>query len=161
MNFKKFLTKLKKQKVKTSIAVLFTDGEKFLVVHPTGFPGNIWELPKGLSDPNESPVETAVREFQEECGLKLNPSNLKYTITFQLHMFKNIKLYLYRVKELPPTNQMHCMSTFKPDKLDQVTKTLPEVNGWQYITVNQLSKYVRQGMQLPIKTIMRTMEKSL
>ena len=31
----------------------------------------VWSIPKGEFEPNETPFETAVREFQEETGLKV------------------------------------------------------------------------------------------
>lgn len=41
----------------------------FLVVNPTYKPG--WDLPGGMSEANEPPHVTAVRELKEELGLKV------------------------------------------------------------------------------------------
>jgi len=37
--------------------------------------GSIWELPAGLIDEGETPVEAAAREFKEEVGFDLDPSD--------------------------------------------------------------------------------------
>lgn len=36
----------------------------------------VWELPRGFGEPQESPEETAARELEEEVGLALSPDNL-------------------------------------------------------------------------------------
>ena len=43
------------------------------VIRPQGRPEGHWALPKGQIDPGESAVETAVREVQEETGLRVEP----------------------------------------------------------------------------------------
>ena len=47
------------------------------------FPTNSWnwELPGGLVDPGENPLETAIREVEEEIGLRV--SDLRHLVTFQ------------------------------------------------------------------------------
>jgi bis(5'-nucleosidyl)-tetraphosphatase len=49
-----------------------------------------WDLPKGHAEPGESPVQTAVRETEEETGitadqLRLDPS-FEFSITYPVHL---------------------------------------------------------------------------
>lgn len=49
---------------------------EFLLAHPGGpfwrkRDAGVWSVPKGLLEPGESPLETALREFGEETGLSL------------------------------------------------------------------------------------------
>ena len=49
------------------------DGLQVLIVHPGGpfwtrRDAGAWSVPKGLVEPGEAPVETALREFVEETG---------------------------------------------------------------------------------------------
>jgi predicted NUDIX family NTP pyrophosphohydrolase len=48
-------------------------GVEFLLVHPKGasFRKRLFGIPKGLLEEGESPQETALRETQEETGLKV------------------------------------------------------------------------------------------
>jgi 8-oxo-dGTP pyrophosphatase MutT (NUDIX family) len=42
----------------------------FAAIRPQGKPEGVWALPKGLIDPGESGVETALREIEEETGAR-------------------------------------------------------------------------------------------
>jgi ADP-ribose pyrophosphatase len=39
--------------------------------------GSLWELPAGLIEPGEDPVETAAREIEEELGFRVAPSAIR------------------------------------------------------------------------------------
>jgi ADP-ribose pyrophosphatase len=39
--------------------------------------GSLWELPAGLIEPGEDPVETAARELEEELGFRVAPSAMR------------------------------------------------------------------------------------
>ena len=49
------------------------DGRVLLALHSTG---NVWAAPGGAIDPDESPVDAAVREVWEETGLVVEPVGL-------------------------------------------------------------------------------------
>ena len=81
-------------------------------IRPNGKPEGIWALPKGLIDPGESGVETAVREVAEETGLtgrlegKLGDVRYVYTRRDE-RVFKVVSFFLLRytrgrIGELPP-----------------------------------------------------------
>jgi len=150
MKLKKYLSK---DKV-ISAAILMTDGEKFLIIRPTGW--KKWEIPKGEMDKGESEKQTAVREFYEETGQKINISGLQKVGKFPLHPNKDVVLFTYSTDKLPPISSMKCLSVFYPNisKGDNQT-TLPEVNGWKYITFDEIGKYVRPDMQTLIKKVIK------
>jgi 8-oxo-dGTP pyrophosphatase MutT (NUDIX family) len=42
----------------------------FAAIRPRGEPAGLWALPKGLIDPGETGIETALREIEEETGVR-------------------------------------------------------------------------------------------
>lgn len=70
----------------------------WLVCRHSGY--HKWVLPKGLIDPGESAEETAVREVEEECGVKTKiiakiPEPEKYVYTMNgVKIFKLVQYFL-------------------------------------------------------------------
>ncbi len=53
----------------------------------------VWDLPKGKVEKNESLEATALREVEEECGLKGSLKIFqKITVTFHTYQFQEIKI---------------------------------------------------------------------
>jgi len=135
MRLKWYITEAKK---KVSAAVLMTDGEKFLAIHPTGWKASRWEIPKGNIDDGETEKQAAVREFYEETGQKINISDLKRVGKFSLHSAKDVILFTYGTDNLPPIGSMKNLTSFGE-------KNLPEINSWKYIPFNNM-KLLRPEM---------------
>lgn len=54
---------------------------RVLLVHPGGpffkrRDAGVWSIPKGMNEPGEAPLETALREFREELGFDPQPREL-------------------------------------------------------------------------------------
>ncbi|MCB9139596.1 MAG: NUDIX hydrolase [Caldilineaceae bacterium] len=70
--------------------------------------GTRWQLPKGSCEPGETLVETAVREVEEETGLRTEPVIFLKTVTFwywdtyrkdpPVRVRKMVDFYLLRVE---------------------------------------------------------------
>lgn len=66
---------------------------KILLVHPTGGPDyESWSIPKGHQDRREPTVRAALREVQEEVGLRISPELLQGT---PKRLWKNKKKVLF------------------------------------------------------------------
>jgi 8-oxo-dGTP pyrophosphatase MutT (NUDIX family) len=107
-----------------------------IATHPTGSRFFKWkynqktsrkgslDIPKGMVDENEPPIEAAVRELFEETGLAIDPIELRdlgqqeYTKTKDLHLF-------YVEKEFN-VEELKCESYFENSE----GVMLPEVNGY-------------------------------
>ena len=77
----------------------------FAAIRPRGR-GEVWALPKGLVDPDESPAETALREAAEETGLTARLDHklgdVKYVYTRRgsgERVFKVVSFYLLRYRK--------------------------------------------------------------
>ncbi len=100
---------------------------------------NKWDLPKGKIDPGEKAKETAVREIEEECGVRISRLNDKLLHTY--HMYEQREEVIlkrtdwYRmtvdgVPELTPQAEEDITEArwFGRDGLDKVkTNTYPAI----------------------------------
>jgi 8-oxo-dGTP pyrophosphatase MutT (NUDIX family) len=72
-------------------------------IRPGGKPAGVWALPKGLVTPGEPPAETALREVEEETGVrgelveKLGDVRYIYTRAGE-RVFKIVSFYLVRYR---------------------------------------------------------------
>ncbi len=85
----------------------------FAAIRPRGKPAGVWALPKGIVDRGEAPDSTAVREVEEETGVraelveKLGDVRYVYTRRNGVRVFKVVSFYLLRYRSgrigaLPP-----------------------------------------------------------
>lgn len=141
MNIKNFLYE---QNKKVSAGLILTDGN-YILGCKVGY-GNRFDIPKGIIDENETPIQACVREVKEETGLDINTNDLKNHGKFDYLKGKFAKdLYLFEldVDELPNIDKMRCDS-FYTDK--RTGKRLPEVVGYRYILIDEISKYFTKSM---------------
>jgi 8-oxo-dGTP pyrophosphatase MutT (NUDIX family) len=111
------------RRLSCGVVVLNPDRE-LLLCHVTG--QNHWDLPKGGIDTGETPMQAALRETREECGLRLAPDELldlgrlRYTNKKDLHLFATC---MARVE----LRTLRCESHY----LDRHTgRRLPEMDGF-------------------------------
>ena len=81
-------------------------------IRPQGKPEGVWALPKGLIDAGEKGAETAIREVEEETGLRVSLEgklgDVRYVYTRRgVRVFKVVSFFLLRwrggrIGELPP-----------------------------------------------------------
>lgn len=69
---------------------------------------NCWVIPKGHLEPNETFIETTIREIKEETNIDINSHNFidkvgeyKYYSDIEKNI-KLIKIYLFKIDELQP-----------------------------------------------------------
>ena len=80
---------------KISCGIIFIDTEKeeMLMVHPTN-QKNYWDFPKGGMEIGESPLETAIREVEEESGIIINETDNVHDLgKFSYNSKKDINLF--------------------------------------------------------------------
>ncbi|UGS24763.1 NUDIX hydrolase [Flavobacterium channae] len=78
--------------IAAAVAIVFTfeDSVLFTVRNVDPDKGK-WDLPGGFIDPNETAEEAACREIQEELGINIIPTDLKYITTSpNNYLYKNV-----------------------------------------------------------------------
>jgi len=107
---------------------------ELLLCHVTGT--DKWDIPKGMQDPGETPLEAARRELREETGL-----------VFDLEHFEEIGCFDYR-----PEKRLHLFKVEAPDGFDDLGHLIctshfphritgawtPEVDGFCWASRDQI-----------------------
>lgn len=135
-----------------SAAIVYTNKKFFLAVHPTGSEPDFWDLPKGLIEKGELPEVTAMREFQEETGIKIKKENLRYIGAYMLHATKYVLLYVCIVNTLPSLSKYVCKSM-----TSAYSDPVPEVDKFTYF---KLSDYhaLRGGFHKAMRNVLEKMK---
>lgn len=123
---------------KMSCGVIITNGTVILMLHVTK--KSHWDIPKGQKEENETNIEAALRELQEESGVILLPEQLIPLGTISYNKEKDLSLFLYYTDILPQKDNMECSSYV--NIANQIS--FPEIDGYKYMTweeaINNTSK---------------------
>lgn len=95
---------------RTSCGVIVTDGNLLLLGHATRSPR--WDIPKGLAEPGEAPVDAAARELREETGLEVPAGALTSLGVHRYLPGKNLALFVWRPATMPDPAALVCASVF-------------------------------------------------
>jgi len=148
MNIKNFLYEDNK---KISSGLVLTD-DNYILGCKVGY-GSRFDIPKGIIDKNETPLNACLRETKEETGLDINPVDLKSYGKFDYLKGKFAKdLYIFKLhtNNLPDIRKMKCNSFFT----DRVTgNQKPEVIGYKYIPINEMNKYFTKSMTTVLQKV--------
>lgn len=133
---------------KTTVGLLLTDGERFLVCHSTG--NRFYDLPKGLQEEGEEPAETCRREAKEETGIDVPLSELIDLGVLPYTREKDLHLFVWKTNKLPDTVAMNCTSYF-PNRY--TGKPTPEVDGYRYITFGEKENFLAKSMSAALQSV--------
>jgi 8-oxo-dGTP pyrophosphatase MutT (NUDIX family) len=103
-------------------------GGELLMCRATG--RNYWDIPKGVLDPGETPIEAALRELREEAAITLAAAAVR---DLGMHRYLQRKdLHLFVVD--PPQPELsadgcHCTTYF----IDHFGRTVPEVDAYRWV----------------------------
>lgn len=97
-----------------------------------------WDIPKGMQDPGETPLEGAIRELREESGLVFDAARFTDLGPFKYRPDK--RLHLFRVDvgdELATLDHLVCSSYFP----HHVTgKPTPEMDGFRWAARGEIAQ---------------------
>jgi 8-oxo-dGTP pyrophosphatase MutT (NUDIX family) len=110
--------------------LVINSARELLLCHVTGTAS--WDIPKGLQDPGESPLQSARRELFEEAGLSFDEALFQDLGEFEYRPDK--RLHLFRVDvgdELCSLDQLKCTSFFPHHVTGEPT---PETDAFRWAT---------------------------
>ena len=97
-----------------------------------------WDIPKGMQDEGETPLQSAIREMREETGLEFDPSLFQdlglfdYRPDKKLHLFK-----LMAPEEFHSLGHLVCESMFPHHRTGAPT---PEVDGFRWAARSDIAR---------------------
>ncbi|GIW66965.1 MAG: NTP pyrophosphohydrolase [Candidatus Parcubacteria bacterium] len=145
---------------------------EILLVHPGGpfwknKDLNVWSIPKGELENNEDLKEAAIREFEEETGLKLTDEDIKrifylgevksqnkivYVFALEKNFGDNFEIKSTLIKIRTKTNNIRISSRDSLHKFSYLE--IPEVDKAQYFDL-QTAKEKLVNYQKPILKILK------
>jgi 8-oxo-dGTP pyrophosphatase MutT (NUDIX family) len=73
----------------------------------------LWDVPKGLAEPDEDFAAAAARELREETGLEVPPGALRDLGVHRYLRGKDLALFLWRLEAMPAPEELQCSSFFR------------------------------------------------
>lgn len=132
-----------------SCGVLIFKDEKLLMCKVTG--QNFWDIPKGLNEVNESPIETAIRELKEETSFKVKRNDLVFLDKFKYNSSKDLIIFKYIGEKEFNSKDGICTSYFINPYTAQ---ELPEVCGFDYFNKEEAIKHSSKSLSKVLKEIL-------
>lgn len=116
---------------------------ELLVGHSTGSPR--WDLPKGLIDAGETPIDCARRESHEEFGLDFAATRLIDLGRYAYYRGKDLHLFAVRTTaaETRPEH-CHCSSYFETAPSGTLA---PEIDAYAWAAADALPGLLGQSMR--------------
>lgn len=115
--------------------LVLNSARQLLLCHVTGTAS--WDIPKGLLDAGETPLQAARRELSEEAGLEFDASRFEDLGEFSYRPDK--RLHLFKVEtgdDLPSLDHLRCTSFFPHERTGEPT---PEADGFRWAARDELS----------------------
>ncbi|WP_438973339.1 NUDIX hydrolase [Polaribacter sp.] len=133
-----FLSNLKV--IKAAGGLVINDERSVLFIHRNG----IWDLPKGWIEKNESKKTAAIREVEEECGIRKLVILKKLITTYHIYAYNGLKL-----KE---THWYLMHSSFKKELTPQTEEGIDKVAFIRKSDINNIYKNTYANIKLVYET---------
>jgi 8-oxo-dGTP pyrophosphatase MutT (NUDIX family) len=115
------------KKMTITCGVLITNGPQLFICHPTN--SKHWDIPKGRKEGWEMIGNAAVRELEEETGIVLSTSDIRYIGIWSYKPSKDLALFAHVTNSMPDLLTCFCPSTF-----EHLGQQIPEMDDWAVVT---------------------------
>ena len=115
----------------------------------------LWCFPKGHMEMNETPFQTALREFEEETSVKLTSNETEYECFGVVKQNKKKNVYVY-YKPYQDEDLTNCYSNTCISVIDGVEIEHNEIKAYKWITIDE---YKESGIKAYIPYLEKIIEK--
>jgi len=110
--------------------IIQNDNNQILGCIPFG-KGNIFDIPKGCIDLNETALHAALRELKEETSIELKEEDIIYLGQFYYSNSKDLELFYHKGNY--DITKLHCNSKF-----NYYDRIVPEMVGYKWVDVKDI-----------------------
>jgi 8-oxo-dGTP pyrophosphatase MutT (NUDIX family) len=122
--------------------LLFNENDEIFLAHATG--NRHWDIPKGLAEPGEAPLQAALRETREEAGIELDDAGWLDLGRHGYRPGKDLHLFARRVSTANIcVADCVCTSMFIHARSG---KSLPEADSFGWFSLAQLQERCARSM---------------
>jgi 8-oxo-dGTP pyrophosphatase MutT (NUDIX family) len=128
------------KKVRKTCGIFFISANNLLLIaHPTNAPENVWSIPKGLLEPDETHENAAAREFLEETGIEIDMMLLEcLEPVIYPHGKKYLHPFVYKSEHEHHVFNPVCESmVIKPD-----ADPFPENDDFRWVTLDEARELI-------------------
>lgn len=127
------------KKVTTCGVLVMNRQRELLLGHATG--AKHWDIFKGVGDPGETAIETAVRETSEESGLSLDLAVLSEIGLYPYLPAKDLHLFATLIERIDPASCV-CRSMFE----DARGRMRPEMDAFEWTPFERVPERCARSM---------------
>ena len=121
--------------------VLLSDRAEIFLGHATG--SSRWDIPKGGIEPDETPLDAALRETREEAGLDLSSYKLQDLGRLKYRPEKDLHLFMLRLpRSAVDPSTCVCTSSFRT----MTGKLVLEMDRFAWVPLEQVAKHCASAM---------------
>lgn len=132
---------MKTERKPLTAGVLITNGDVFLACRATGH--SRYNLPKGMQEEGETPLETCCRECKEETGIVLDPGRLTDLGKFPYLRSKDLHLFMWLTGDMPSLERLHCASLFRHYRTHQM---VAEIDDYRYLRFDMMDEWLDKSI---------------
>ena len=139
--------------VSCGVVILNTQGD-VLLCHATET--SHWDIPKGQGEPDEQPVQAALRELVEETGIVLEAKRLKDLGRFVYRRDKDLHLFAVRVSDDEVKLEECVCESYFPRRQDGTM--IPEMDAYRWVTPAEVDQYASRSLARLFQTTLSLAE---
>ena len=122
--------------------ILLNDENKVFVGKRIDNPGKYWQMPQGGIDKNETFLEAAKRELEEETGIKTIKIIKELNEWFTYYLPKNLLGKIWKGKYGGQKQKWFIMKFIGKNYEINIKTKKAEFKEWKWININELTKVV-------------------
>jgi 8-oxo-dGTP pyrophosphatase MutT (NUDIX family) len=142
-------------KITCGVYLYSTILKQFLLCHATNSRFDMWSIPKGLPDENETCWDAAIRELYEETGIKVDELRVIYKLELPPAEYTKQKKVLHSFLVVTDTD----LTGFDLTCFSMVEGRYPEIDKYGWAGFAELRSLAHESQQVNIPLLMKEVKK--